>query len=263
MTTPPDCRTLDLRREGIALHVTLDRPEARNAIDETMAGELHAVFDWARQAADVRAVVLRGAGGNFCAGGDIKERKRQSRAELEARNARGGLLFHKINTMPQAVVAVVEGAALGGGFGMACVADVTIVMRDAKFGMPETTLGIPPAQIAPYVVKRVGLAQARRLAVTAARFDGAEAARLGIAHLVCADAAELEATLAQVLRRIARTGPGAVAAIKEIMLKVGTMPDEELIAFSAARFADCVASDEGREGHAAFTEKRKPRWAGD
>ena len=254
-------KTLILAREGGRCFVTLNRPEVRNAIDATMGGELMAVFESLAEDRAVRAIVLRGAGGHFCAGGDIKERKAQGEAELRERNERGGRLFQAIDNMPQAVVAVVEGAALGGGLGMACVADVTIVHKDARFGMPETTLGIPPAQIAPYVVRRIGLTQARRLAVTAARFDGVEAQRLGIAHFVADDTAGLEARLDEILGRIEKCGPEAIAATKAIMLEVGTLSADQQIESSARRFAAAVASEEGREGHAAFAERRPPRWA--
>jgi isohexenylglutaconyl-CoA hydratase len=245
MSALPDCETLALSRDGGRVHLTFNRPDVRNAMNNRMGEEFNAVLEALERDRTVRAIVLRGAGGHFSAGADIKERRQQAEETappgsdpLAERNARGGRMFLKLNAMPQVVIAAVEGAALGGGFGIACVADVTLVTRDARLGMPETTIGVAPAQIAPFVVKRIGLTQARRLALTGARIDGAEAWRLGIAHDLCDD----------------------TAVTKEIMLAVGSMPDEEMVQFSAARFAALNRSAEGLEGQRAFIEKRAPDW---
>jgi len=267
MTDLPTCETLLLHRQGGRVFVTFNRPQARNAINNRMGEEFDAVLDVLRDDATVRAVVLRGAGGHFCAGADIKERRRQAedaapagQEPLAERNARGGRMFLKLNSLPAVVIAAVEGAAMGGGFGFACVADVTIVTRDARLGMPETSIGVAPAQIAPFVVKRIGLTQARRLALTGARIDGEEAWRLGVAHELCDDSAVLDARLEQVLQAVERCGPRANAVTKEIMLAVGTMPDAEMVAFSAERFAALNRGAEGLEGQRAFEEKRQPDW---
>lgn len=264
----PECKTVLLdKREG-CLYLTFNRPEVRNAMSAEMNSELRAMFEAIRDDRQIRIVVLRGAGGWFCSGGDMKERQAtlESKAgedirAIKERNVRAGLLFNLINTAPQAVVAVVEGAALGGGFGMACVADVTITRADAVFGLPETGIGVPPAQIAPYVVKRVGLTQARRLAVTGARFKGREAVLLGVAHYACETADELDEKLEETVMAIRRCGPGAIAITKEIMLRVGSLPDKEMIDYAAERFAGCVTSPEGREGTLSFIEKRTPNWS--
>ena len=264
----PDCTTLLLAREDSRLTVTLNRPERRNAVNSVMSAELHAVFDalHADTGLEIRMVILRGAGGYFCAGADIKERRddaedtKSGEDPVLARNRRGGELFHKINTAPQTVVAVVEGAAMGGGLGMACVADVTIVEKSCRLGLPETGLGIAPAQITPYVVKRIGLTQARHLALTGARFDGAKAFEYGIAHYLCDGTAEIEATLLEVLKNIDRCGPKANAATKRIMLTVGSMADTEMIEYSAETLAELMHQGEGKEGHEAFIEKRLPDW---
>ncbi|HZD25695.1 MAG TPA: enoyl-CoA hydratase-related protein [Alphaproteobacteria bacterium] len=267
MSALPDCETLALSRDGGRVHLTFNRPDVRNAMNNRMGEEFNAVLEALERDRTVRAIVLRGAGGHFSAGADIKERRQQAEETappgsdpLAERNARGGRMFLKLNAMPQVVIAAVEGAALGGGFGIACVADVTLVTRDARLGMPETTIGVAPAQIAPFVVKRIGLTQARRLALTGARIDGAEAWRLGIAHDLCDDTAALEARLEEVLQAVERCGPEANAVTKEIMLAVGSMPDEEMVQFSAARFAALNRSAEGLEGQRAFIEKRAPDW---
>ena len=264
----PECETLILKRKGARLDVILNRPDRRNAMNGPMNLEMRAVFDAIRGDRGLRVVVLRGAGGWFCAGGDMRDRdqslkkdKTESAEEVFQRNRGGGDLFRKVNDAGQAVIAIVDGAAVGGGFGLACTADITIAHADAVFAMPETSIGVPPAQIVPYVVRRIGFTEARRLAVTGIRFKGAEAVRIGLAQYVCADEDEIQTRLDELLTHITRCGPLSIAATKEIMFAVGTMAHDDMIDFAARKFADCVLSDEGREGTASFLEKRKASWA--
>jgi isohexenylglutaconyl-CoA hydratase len=167
----------------------------------------------------------------------------------------------KINEQPQVVIMLVEGAAIGGGLGLACVADVTLVTVDARFRLSETSLGIPPAQIAPFVTERVGLTQARRLMLTGARFKGEEAVRLGIGHQVASDAADLDAQCDVILGHINACAPGANAVTKGILFESLRRPRAEALDFASQGFAQCMLSSEGLEGIAAFVEKRKPVWA--
>ena len=269
MTTLPDTKALILEPRGSVLTIWLNRPEARNALSADMVDELGAVLDATRDDRSLRTIVLRGKGGFFCAGGDIKGFKSDlqggapDRDEVARGNRSFGDLMIKLNEQPQAVIILVEGAAIGGGLGLACVGDVTIVTRDARFRLSETSLGIPPAQIAPFVTERVGLTQARRLMLTGARFLGEEAVQYGIGHILAEDAADLEAKLAQVLEQIALCAPGANAVTKSIVFETTRRPRPEALDFASRGFADCMLSDEGREGVAAFVEKRKPRWAND
>ncbi len=159
------------------------------------------------------------------------------------------------------VITLLEGAVLGGGFGLACISDVAIADTNAKLAMPETGLGIPPAQIAPFVTERVGLTQARRLMLTGARFKGEEAVQYGIGHILAEDAADLEIKCAEVLAQIALCAPGANAVTKSIVFEATRLPRAEALDFASRGFARCMLSDEGREGVAAFVEKRKPKWA--
>ncbi len=189
--TLPETQSIQLHLTGDLLHVHFDRPEARNAMNGEVLDELDAIFDALRQRPDIRAVILRGNGGNFCAGGDVKDFARIRKLAVTrdddpvARyNRRFGHMLQRVNEAPQATIVLLEGAVLGGGFGLACVVDVAIAQEDASFGLPETGLGIIPAQIAPFVVERIGLSQARRLGVCGARFGGAEALRLGLVDQV-------------------------------------------------------------------------------
>jgi len=266
----PETKAVQLRfdeAQGV-LFVTLARPAVKNAMSREMMQELEAVFDGLHERRDVRAIVLRGEGGNFCAGGDIKDMAAARGAPVEAGadpiaayNRRFGSVIAKIDHAPQAVVAILEGAVLGGGFGLACVADVAIATSDAEFGLPETGLGVPPAQIAPFLVRRIGVSQAIRLAVTGARFAGSTALALGVCHIVVQDSVALERELANALAQIRRCAPGAIAATKHIMLKVGSVELGALLDEAAGLFAEAARGPEGMEGMMAFLGKRKPSWA--
>jgi len=180
--------TLLVRRERARLHVTLNRPEVKNALNPTLIGELKQVFGILRERRDIKVVILRGAGGTFCAGADLKNMEQSfsdkhgpgEKDPIALNNREYGAFLEMVNTTPQVVVAAVEGYAIAGGFGLLCVSDVAICTEDAGFAMSETAIGIVPAQIAPFVAARIGVPQTRHLALTAARFKGPEALRLGI-----------------------------------------------------------------------------------
>lgn len=269
--TLPATETLKLDLSEGVLTITLNRPECRNAMNLQLVGALLAAFEAVESKRDVRAIVLRGAGGHFCAGADIKDmsgaRGKPVTAEgtiegdpVAQLNRQFGVLMSKANAMPQAVIAYIEGAVLGGGFGLSCVSDVAICHADAQFGLPETGLGIPPAQIAPFVVQRLGITQARRLGVTGGRFDGRYAQQIGLVHEVCDSHDEMDALLAKTLKQVRRCAPGANAGTKTLMLRVGTAPMDELLDRAAIEFAAAVRSEEGVEGMTAFIQKRQPAW---
>ncbi|MEQ8348003.1 MAG: enoyl-CoA hydratase-related protein [Sneathiellaceae bacterium] len=265
----PDCTALALERRGSVLHVTLNRPDTRNAMDGTMVAELLAVTQAVRGDRALRTLVLRGAGGTFCAGGDIKGFKSSMQASVPEpgapdpvvrQNREFGDFLIALNELPQTVVMVVEGAAFGGGLGLVCVSDIAIAAADTRFALSETGLGLPPAQIAPFVVQRIGLTQARRLMMSGARFDGARALALGLVHEVEADPAALNVTLARVLNQIGRCAPGANAATKEILFAAQRQDLPDVLDMAALHFAACMRGPEGREGVAAFLEKRPAQW---
>ncbi len=264
----PETQSVQCRLDGDVLYLTFNRPDARNAMSAEVLADIVAVFDALKLCSDIRAVVLRGAGGNFCAGGDIKDFSRL-RAQpvcdgvdpVARFNRQFGHMLQLVNEARQATVAVIEGAVLGGGFGLACVADVAIASKDATFGMPETGLGIIPAQIAPFVVERIGLSQARRLGVCGARFDSDEAQRLGLVHFVETDTQGLDDRLADVLQMIRRCAPQANAQTKRIMLSMGQRDLNAILDDAAAQFSVALQGAEAAEGTQAFIEKRLPYWA--
>lgn len=267
--TIPQHPMLPARFERGVLHVTLNRPEARNAMNREMFIAIRALFEAIRADRSIRAVVLRGAGGHFCAGGDLKEMlasglKPPAPGEVDpvAANSRDfGEAMRVVGSAPQVVIAICEGAVLGGGFGLTCVSDIAFAKVDAKFGLPETLRGLPPAQIAPFVVERIGLTQARRLCLTGAQFDGAEALRLGLVHEGFADEAELAAKLAATLKQVLNCAPDANAMTKELILGVSRRELSVVLDDAATKFAQAVRSPEAAEGIAAFVGKRKPKWS--
>jgi isohexenylglutaconyl-CoA hydratase len=260
----PACDTLQLRLEDGVLHVSLNRPECRNAMSLKMVEELRRLLLALGEDGAVRALVLRGSGGHFCAGGDIKDMATARAAGVEAFRALNrafGSLLQEAQALPQVLIVVLEGAVLGGGLGLACVSDIAIARQDAQFGLPETTLGVLPAQIAPFVAARIGLTQARRLALTGARFDGSEAARLDLVHFSEAGDEALERRLAETLAQVRRCAPQANAQTKALLLACQAQPLDALLDNAAEQFAAAVTGSEGTEGTLAFMQKRAPNWA--
>lgn len=268
MAAFPALRTLELVREDSWLTIWFNQPEIRNPLTAAMTEELVTVLRQARDDRTVRGITLRGRGGFFCAGGDLKAFKQMgqigdgddARRQLIAMSRRGAEIFDLVNAMPQVVIAVVEGAAMAGGFGLACCADVTIVERGAKFAFSETAIGLTPAQITPFVIQKLGYVIARRLLLTAERFDGARAEEFGFADIVAEGEVQLAAAEQAIRRQVLQCAPGAVAAIKDLIVTLPGKSREQVIQAAAENFTDRVLSDEGREGLAAFQEKRKPKW---
>ncbi|BAO30654.1 enoyl-CoA hydratase/isomerase [Sulfuritalea hydrogenivorans sk43H] len=258
-------RALSIRQDGGVLHLTLNRPEVRNAMSLAMVDELLAALNAAEADGVTRVIVLRGAGGHFCAGADLKDmaaaRASEDSDPVAHTNTRFGWLCAEFARTPLAVVAVVEGTVMGGGFGLACAADVTLAHASASFRLPETSLGLVPAQIAPYLVERLGFAEAKRLAVTGGKLDARTALTLRLVHAVADDEAALSGALANVLNDILACAPGAVAATKRLIAKARLAAPESLIDEAAAAFSLAAQGSEGIEGTTAFLQKRKPSWA--
>ena len=267
MTEWPKTESIELEREPGWLTIWLNRPQARNALSAAMTDELMTTLEAVRADRELRGVTIRGRGGIFCAGGDLKGFKSVFQGEaatpedVAAANRAAGDLYDRINRLPQVVLMLVEGAAIAGGLGMLCAADVVVVTRAAQFALTETTLGIPPAQIAPFVAQRIGLPAARRIMLTAARFDGVTAGELGLADEVVEDAEALAAAEQRIRDQVKQCAPGANAATKEILLAAARLDRESIKHYAAEHFAACMLSDEGCEGIAAFIEKRKPKWS--
>lgn len=250
--------TLLVEIELLTAHVTLNRPEARNAMNFKMVEELTTVFSQLHGNRDVRAIVISGAEGIFCAGGDIKEMRNNPVPNGKNRNNLDAML-RACNHASQVVIAKIEGAALGGGLGLACVSDIAIADEAALFGLPEVRLGVAPAFISPYVLQRIGLTRARELMLTGRRFNGRRAQAYGIVHLAC-PADEIAHCVDAQLDEIRQCAPGAIAATKELIFSVYETPTEDTLDYRAELLNTLRQGDEAQEGMAAFVEKRPPQW---
>lgn len=268
LTTQQFDRSIEFEQEGSILTLWLNRPESRNAMSLNMVKAIQQVFKTIQDDISIRAVILRGKDGHFCAGGDIKDMA-QLRGEATSVgsnqpyvdfNRQFGHMLEQVDQAPQTVVAVLEGAVLGGGFGLACVSDIAISLADAKFGLPETGLGVIPAQIAPFVVKRIGLTQARRLALLGARFEGHTALKVGVVHEVVENEKALEVLLIETIQQIKRTAPQASRVTKALLHRTLNEALTPLLDDAAQQFANAVGGEEGIEGTMAFIQKRHPNW---
>lgn len=276
MTNTINFEAIHAEQTGAVLHITLNRPEVRNAMSRQMVTELRAALQAAEAGGSVRVVVLRGAGGHFCAGADLKDlvgarlRTLQSPPEVDADgpamdamaqvNAQFGALCVAYAKTPLALVAVLEGSVMGGGLGLACVADVALASESAVFRLPETALGVVPAQIAPFLVERLGYSQAKRLAVTGGRVSAADALAIGLVHAVHASD-QIDDALGALLADILLCAPAALAATKALMEKARLVAPETLVQEAARVFSVAARGSEGLEGTTAFLQKRKPNWA--
>jgi methylglutaconyl-CoA hydratase len=251
-----------LTLDGPVAHVALARPEARNALDGPTAHELREGIRAASARAEVRVIVLAGQGAVFCAGADIgwmKAAARFSREESLADASALRDLFEALDTSPKAVVARVQGAALGGGAGLVAAADIVVAADDAQFAFGEVRLGLVPALISPYVLRKIGASAARELFLTGERFGAARAAALGLVHRVV-PAAQLDAAVDERVRELLQGAPEAIAAAKNLIRSVAGRSGEDVRELTIHTIAERRASAEGQEGLEAFLEKRKPRW---
>lgn len=252
------------RRDGPVLHLVLNRPEVRNAFDDGLIDRLHT---WAsgleHDRADVRAVVLSGAGKAFCAGADLEWMARSvefSRDE-NARDARRmAAMFDALDRLPVPLVGRVHGAALGGGAGLTAVCDLVVAADDAVFGFSEVKLGILPAVISPYVLAKIGRSAARELFLTGSRFGAARAREIGLVHRVVPPG-DLDQAVSAAIAEVLSAGPEAVAAAKQMIRQVWPLDAAEAAALTSEVIAARRVSPEGQEGIRAFLGKRKAGWA--
>lgn len=255
--------TLTTDARGVA-KLTLNRSEKHNALSEQMLIELTETGNEIAARSDIRVVILDAAGPTFCAGGDLRWMQAQIAAGTEQRRAAAMTLagmLERINTLPQPVIGRIQGNAFGGGVGMACVCDVTVSVDTAKFGLTETRLGLIPATIGPYVVARMGEANARQVFMSSRIFDASEAQRLGIvSRVVTADVLDA-AVEAEVLPYLS-CAPQAVAAAKAQVRDLGMPITPQVVAASIDRLVDRWDGEEAAQGLAAFFAKTPPPWVG-
>jgi methylglutaconyl-CoA hydratase len=255
-------RFLSIDRQGPVEHLTLHRPDVRNAFNEEVIGELTA---WARSAAadpTLRVVILSGAGKVFSAGADANWMAKMvgySHDENVQDATRMAEMFLALNTIPAAVVGRIHGAALGGGAGLTAICDIAVAEDAAVFGFTETKLGILPAVISPYVLPKIGPSAARELFLTGMRFSAARAKEIGLVHAVV-PAAELDQTVQGYVEELLSASPTGIAASKALITQVWGRSPEDAMAITANAIAAQRVSAEGQDGLKAFLEKRKPGW---
>jgi len=243
--------------------VTLDRPDVRNAFNAEVIAELHAAFDQIGRSSDTFAIVLAGEGKAFCGGADVN----WMRASLDLPHDRNvddaramSEMFRAIDRCPKPTIARIQGAALGGGAGLAAVCDVVVASDDALFGFTETKLGIIPAVISPFVLAKIGPSHARALFLTGERFDARRAQTIGLVHeVVAADA--LDGAVERILTELRTAGPEAVAAAKRLIADVGALTYDESRDHTAHAIAKQRTGAEGQEGLRAFLERRGAGWS--
>ncbi len=257
--------TLDITRSGAVARVYLNRPALRNAFNSEVIAELTATFRDLATDNSVRAIVLGGHGKVFCAGADLHWMRAMADYSWEQNRADAQALadmLWTIYTCPQPVIGRLLGDCYAGGVGLAAVCDVLVAAEGLHFCLSEAKVGLLPGTIAPYVMRALGAQASRRYFITAERFSAAEAQRLGFVHVLSA-AETLDADVHALLATLLANGPQAVKASKQLVQDLAGQPiTDALRADTARRIADIRASDEGKEGVAAFLQKRDPAWKG-
>ncbi len=261
----PQTEALDLEMDRGWLTVWFNQPEIRNPLTAERVRDLLTLCDTLTTRRDIRGVTFRGRGGMFCAGGDMKSFKAVFQAgrheDVVSMSLEGAALFDAVNTLPQVTVMAVEGAAMAGGFGLACVGDVVIADAATRFALTETTIGLTPAQISPFVLQRLGAKEGRRLMLLASALRAEEAVAVGLVDTVTDGTDAMDTAITAIRKQVERCAPGAVAETKRLILSLPSLSRDEQKQVAAEGFAERMLSDEGREGVASFLEKRKPKWA--
>jgi methylglutaconyl-CoA hydratase len=256
----PDPDVLLVDRRGPVWRATLNRPAVRNAFDERLIAALRAWVEDVTRAADAgeaRVAVIAGAGPVFSAGADLAwmQRMRDYSREDNLRDAEAAAgLFGALDALPVPLVGRIQGAALGGGAGLAAVCDVVVAADDAIFGFTEVRLGILPAVIGPFVVAKIGLSAARALFLTGGRFPAPQAHRLGLVHEV------LDAVVDVVVRDLLLGAPSAQRRVKALLRAIVNQPPADVTPLTSAALADQRVSADGQDGLAAFLHKRRAKW---
>ncbi len=261
---PKPFQTIELERDGPVARIWLDRPAVRNAFNAVMIGELRAALGGLRTDDAVRVVVLSGRGSAFSAGADLawmREIVRFSPAQNLEESLELAECLHDLYALPKPTIALVNGPAIGGGAGFVAACDIALASTEALFGLSEVKLGVVPAVISPYVVRRIGESRARQYFLTGERIDARRAFEIGLVNLV-AGPGELDLRLAELVSSLLSSGPEALAMAKDLLARVPGMGFEEAKRFTAEMIARLRTSPEAQEGMAAFLEKRKPKWSG-
>ena len=261
----PKTKDLILNFKNGWLDILFDNVENRNALKDNLIEELFIVFDLIRSDKGVRGVLLRGNGGVFCSGADLKGMKEITSAGESAKQKAFDLsmtignLLSTINKAPQVVISVTEGYAFAGGFGIACASDFVISLSDTKFALTETRIGLTPSQIAKYVVRKLGYSCAKKMMFLGTVVDGSSGFDIGLVDYIALNEDELEEVINIVKSKVLECSPNALAITKKVL----SLDDELDLEKAADLFSDTIISDDGKEGFESFFEKRAPNWKND
>ncbi|MGA7616536.1 MAG: enoyl-CoA hydratase/isomerase family protein [Thermoanaerobaculia bacterium] len=257
-----DYTTIRIEERDAVLFVTLARPEVHNAFNDDLIAEATRLFEEIERRDDLRAVVLTGEGKSFCAGADLNWMSRMvrySREENIRDSAALAKMFAVIDECPIPLVGRIQGAAIGGGVGLVSVCDIAIASEVARFGLSEVKLGILPAVISPYVIRKIGPGHARALFLTGERFDADRALRIGLVHRVVTPE-EIDSAVEETVDQLLSSGPEAVRACKKLISRVETLDTAHLLPYTIEAISERRTSPEGQEGMTAFLEKKKAPW---
>lgn len=258
-------KTLKIERDarGVAL-IAMNRPEVHNAFDEAMIREVIEAFRDLGGDDSVRVIIVAAEGKSFCAGADLNWMKRASEYDEDQNREDAGelaLMLNAIYACPKPVIARVQGNAFGGGVGVVAAADIAIGVSDVQFALSEVKLGIIPAVISPYVIEAIGARYAHRYCITAERFSGSEAYRIGLLHDLAPSIDAMDEMIAALCTTLLGNGPRAIEAAKNLIQAVAQKPiDDELMEDTIERIAQIRSTPEAKEGIGAFLQKRKPNW---
>lgn len=269
MSAFPNYETILLARTGDVARLTFNRPQRRNALTHAMMLEIGDAIARVRADPTIRVLVLRGSGGAFCAGGDIS-----AMSDLPPPPSAGepdplaapyrvfGDVLLALNDLPIPVISIVEGPAVGGGFGMACCSDIVILLQSARFGIPEPRSGFIPSQVLPFIARRIGEGPLRELAVTGRVVTAPEALALGIGRHLCDTHDQANVVLHTAIADIRRNSPAALAAVKRLALSCATKSDAEVLDDAAIALVALLRRPDTQAGMKAFLDKKAPPWAG-
>lgn len=255
--------TIRLEIKNKVAWIVFARPEVHNAFNAEMIGELAAAFERVKNDKAVRVVVLTGEGKSFCAGADINWMREIIDYSYEQNLSESLLLaeaLHALYSLPKPTVAMVNGTAIGGGNGFLSACDIAVAAEDAVFGLSEVKIGLVPAAISPFVMRKIGESKAREYFLTGKRIPATKAADIGLVNQVV-PREKLEETVQELIGLLLTSGPEALASCKELIFEVSRMSLQEVKEFTARMIANLRISEEGQEGMTSFLEKRKPKWS--
>jgi methylglutaconyl-CoA hydratase len=254
--------TIRIEKEGPVARVKFCRPEIHNAFNDTLIYEMTDLFTSLKEDKDLRVIVLTGEGKSFCAGADLNWMRRVKDYSFE-KNLEESLslanLFWLLYTMPLPIVGRINGAAIGGGTGFVAICDVSVAAESAKFSFSEVKIGVVPACIGPYVVKKIGEGKAREFFISGERLTAAQAHRIGLVNRYYPDD-KLDEEIDKLVKTLLSSGPNAIKMAKELVSNVPLMTQVQFTPYTAEMIAKLRKSDEGQEGMDAFLNKRKPNW---